>query len=397
MKVAARRLTNLVIVASGDCNLRCSYCRIDPTAATPPWGAVRAALDEVAGRRTRLPARVSFTGGEPLLAFPLVRRSVDYLESRRRPTDDLTYRIGTNGLLLREDHVAFLERHRFDVQLSLDGGRAVQDARARSTFEPLVRLLARLSRRHPAFLEQQVTVAMTVTPATVPLLADSVAYLLGQRVARIRIGPAMGVGAAKGSLREFDHQFGRLAGMMREWHDRTGRVPVTDLRRPLGDGTGPSRGGWICDAPTPHKLAIDADGERFPCVMATRAYAGRAPAVMRAHLAALVSVRQGGGPPAATGAASSGEPRHRPAALRLFQRPSGRYSSYGRCADCAWAADCLVCPLAPVMEASWDDPFRVPDFLCAFWRTLLEHRARLPASPPPEFESLAAFIRPVGG
>ncbi len=377
---AARCSTELAIVASAGCNLRCSYCRLESRRAVPPWRTVRPGLDTVLLGARRGPALVAFSGGEPLLAFPLVRLSVAYLESHRAATDTISYRLATNGLLLRAEHLPFLERHRFDVQISLDGDRAVQDARAPGTFDRLVRLLGRLARRHPDFLEEQVSVALTVTPRTLPHLADSVRFILDEGVRRVHIGAAMGFGSVSPDVGELGRQFERLARTMRACHERTGEVPVTDLRRPFDGSVSRATSGSVCDAPTGRKLAIDADGSRAPCLMATRTYARGAPAVMRAHLDTLRALAEAGGT----------------ATPPLFRRRSRRYSSYGRCADCRWSAACTVCPLAAVMEPRWDDPFRVPDFLCAFSRALLEQRDRLPAPPPTGMASLAPFVRPCG-
>lgn len=363
----------MTIVASGACNLRCSYCRLLRTDEVPPWPAVRRALNAVLGRVPH-DIHVGFTGGEPLLAWPLIERSVSHLEACADRAGVVSYKLMTNGLLLDEERVAFLERHRFEVQVSLDGAADAQAMRNPDTFDRLVRLLARLRRRHRMFFEKRVSVALTLTPANVPHLARSVRFLLEQGVRRIQIGAAMGTGREPVRIRELDRQFRHVFETAREWFVRTGQIPVTNLRPSLGEAAAPPGGrGWICDAPVGREIVVDADGAAAACLMATRTYAGAAPAAMRRHVRAL------------------GEGRPSPA---LFGLPSRRYSSYGRCRSCRWAGSCLVCPLAAVQEREWDDPFRVPDFACAFWRTVLKYRERMPSPPvPPGLESLAPFLR----
>ena len=93
--------------------------------------------------------------------------------------------------MLREEQAAFLVEHDFEVQLSFDGVPSAQDIRGRGTFAVLDRLLDRLREEHPAFLSRKLTVAMTLLPATIPFLADSIEYFLGKDLREIAVSPAL--------------------------------------------------------------------------------------------------------------------------------------------------------------------------------------------------------------
>jgi sulfatase maturation enzyme AslB (radical SAM superfamily) len=173
---------SLAAVVTTDCNLRCRYCYQDRKQLRHMrWPILSAAIDllPVSGRRR---ARLSFLGGEPLLAFPLIVRAVNRANRRQGPRRRVQFTLTTNGLLLTERRVAFLKRYCFRVQISFDGVANAQDLRAPGSFAILDGLLDRLRRHHCAFFRRQVSVAVTLAPPAIPHLAESFDYLLSKGV-----------------------------------------------------------------------------------------------------------------------------------------------------------------------------------------------------------------------
>ena len=117
-------LRMLVLSLTGDCNLACRYCYAsDQNRTAMTWETARRAIDLAA--EGGVPFILQFSGGEPLLALPLLRRIVDYVHSNHfRARMDLQ----TNGTLLTEETAAFLRSARIGVGVSLDGRPAVHDA-----------------------------------------------------------------------------------------------------------------------------------------------------------------------------------------------------------------------------------------------------------------------------
>ncbi len=372
---SGRAIASVGVVVTADCNLRCRYCyqdRKQPTSML--WSALSKAVDvyAIAARRS---ARFSFLGGEPLLVFPLIARAVRRLGRRfpgRRPRFALT----TNGLLLTEPRLAFLERNRFAVQISCDGGPAAQDLRSPGTFARLDRLLDRMRSRHRAFFSQRVTLAATVTARTIPFLADSFAYLLGKEPAAIAIGPAMGhrrLSAA--GIADLDRQFQRIFGLSRAHYRATGRVPLKLFRKTSPDTKAWADGEFACAAASGNNVVVDVDGQVYPCALLIRSsqtvarprLAGRLAGMAPGHVSDLEAVasRLGGLPDAARAAG-------------IFVPQRAKRSSLGRCAACRHAGVCFVCPIACAKNPESSDPYRVPDFQCAFNRVALDYRRRFP-------------------
>lgn len=339
------------------------------------WATLRNALNGLLGWSTA-DLEICFTGGEPLLAFPLLCRAVSYVE-RMAPGRRVRYKVLTNGTLLTDARIAFFDRHGFEVRLSFDGVQPAHDQRGRGTFRRLDGLLDRLRRTAWPFFDRRLTVAVTLTASAVRYLADTVEYFLDKGVRSLGMAPVMGpTGWKLDQIEELDGQFDRLTRRLRRHCEYTGEVPLTLFRKTEPDPvrTAPDA---ICLAGQGQNLAIDADGQAYGCLLASGSYQRRPAPIFRPALAAL---RAGSlaGPDLETRLARMSDAARRCGA---FRQPERRYSSYGRCADCDLLGRCLVCPLAAAPEEDWDDVYRVPDFHCAFRQVSIRHRDGFPSQP----------------
>ena len=116
-------LRMMVLSLTGNCNLACRYCYAsEQDRNTMTWETARRAIDLAAAGA---PFILQFSGGEPLLALPLLHQIVDYIRTNRiRARMDLQ----TNGTLLTEETAAFLRCARIGIGVSLDGRPAEHDA-----------------------------------------------------------------------------------------------------------------------------------------------------------------------------------------------------------------------------------------------------------------------------
>ncbi len=125
----------LCLHISHDCNLRCKYC----FAGTGNFGGQRmlmlpetaiAAMEFVrkaSGSRRNI--EVDFFGGEPLMAFDTVIKTVEYVRAREKEWGkSFRFTITTNGLALDDRKIEFINREMSNVVLSLDGRPEVNDA-----------------------------------------------------------------------------------------------------------------------------------------------------------------------------------------------------------------------------------------------------------------------------
>ena len=125
----------LCLHVSHDCNLRCKYC----FASTGDFGTghrmtmdfdtAKKAIDWVvakSGKRRNI--EIDFFGGEPLMALDTVKRTVEYARSLEEKNDKVfRFTITTNGILLDDATIDYINREMSNVVLSLDGRREVND------------------------------------------------------------------------------------------------------------------------------------------------------------------------------------------------------------------------------------------------------------------------------
>ena len=116
-------LQMMVLSLTGDCNLACRYCyAFGQDRSMMTWETARCAIDLAAAGGA--PFILQFSGGEPLLALPLLRRIADYVRTNRiRARMDLQ----TNGTLLTEETADFLHHAGIGIGISLDGRPDVHD------------------------------------------------------------------------------------------------------------------------------------------------------------------------------------------------------------------------------------------------------------------------------
>ena len=117
-----------------DCNLRCQYC----FASTGDFGEGRKLMSYETGKKAvdfllknsgdRVNLEMDFFGGEPLMNFETVKKIVEYARSQE-PVYNKKFRftITTNGMLLTDDKIDFINREMSNVVLSIDGRKDVND------------------------------------------------------------------------------------------------------------------------------------------------------------------------------------------------------------------------------------------------------------------------------
>lgn len=127
----------LVKPVSSRCNMRCRYCFYEDLAGKRADGDLGLMSIETAEVLVRSAfgavspggeVQFAFQGGEPTLAGLTFYRDFMALVARhRRPGAAVTLSIQTNGLCIDEEWADFLQKNRFLVGLSVDGGRDTHD------------------------------------------------------------------------------------------------------------------------------------------------------------------------------------------------------------------------------------------------------------------------------
>ena len=119
---------------SHDCNLRCSYCFASTgdfkcSRELMPFETAKKAVDFLIKNSGNIKnLEMDFFGGEPLMNFEVVKETIKYARSlEKKYNKNFRFTLTTNGILLDDEKIDFINKEIYDVVLSLDGRKEVND------------------------------------------------------------------------------------------------------------------------------------------------------------------------------------------------------------------------------------------------------------------------------
>ncbi len=115
-----------------DCNFQCKYCYQEKNFLSMPEDTAFKFVEFI--NRSLVSSQnddtiIEFTGGEPLLKFPLLKKVVDKLETSSRGRTSFHIGLITNGSLLSKEVCEYLGSHNWSwVQVTLDGPKDIHNS-----------------------------------------------------------------------------------------------------------------------------------------------------------------------------------------------------------------------------------------------------------------------------
>lgn len=157
------QVDDMVLQVTQNCNLRCEYCAYSGkyynrthSSRRMSFQLARDAVDFlVAHSRDKDHVNIGFYGGEPLLELDLIKKVIQYIEDTY-PGKEFNYTITTNGTLLDDETVCYLESKKVNLTISLDGPKETHDKYRRfvngnGSFEKVMDNLRQIARNHPYY------------------------------------------------------------------------------------------------------------------------------------------------------------------------------------------------------------------------------------------------------
>ncbi len=181
----------VTLVVNRLCNLRCSYCytgaKVDQRMSDE---TMRKAIDFGVSQATQGWFLLAFFGGEPLLEPALLADALAYARKACAEKKlSLHTALTTNATLLDDERLELVRQNGFRVKVSVDGGRAAQDASRRfaggqSSWDVVSKNVRRLiaSGVHT-------TVGAVVDPKNAHLLGESLDALVELGAAHVTFAP----------------------------------------------------------------------------------------------------------------------------------------------------------------------------------------------------------------
>ena len=205
-------IKSMCLNVAHDCNLRCRYCFASTGdfgggRKLMPFSVGRAAIDfllESSGPRHNL--EVDFFGGEPMMNFGVVRQIVAYArEKEREKGKHIRFTTTTNGMLLDDEKIDFINREMSNVVLSIDGRKEVNDRmRCRvdgsGCYDTILPNIRRLVERRG---DKEYYVRGTYTRENLDF-ANDVLHLVDQGFDQVSVEPVVGAESDPYSIRRED-------------------------------------------------------------------------------------------------------------------------------------------------------------------------------------------------
>ncbi|MBR5184753.1 MAG: radical SAM protein, partial [Akkermansia sp.] len=176
------RTLTCTLCLTHDCTLRCNYCYAGRKYAhAMSRETAKKAIDICADEaiRTGRGLDLSFFGGEPLLEWELLQWCYEYVQGlNRKFVVPPRFGITTNGTLLSERYLQWMEERDFLIGISIDGNDAMHNANrcyanGKGSHNDVAKALALLN-THPSVRSKAICV---VTPNNVQHLSDGVTWI----------------------------------------------------------------------------------------------------------------------------------------------------------------------------------------------------------------------------
>ncbi len=192
----------LELIMSEECNFRCIYCihfnnlgtsdRIKNPKKFITIEVAGEAVDryiEILRQHEKNTAKVNFGGGEPLLAWPVIERVLEYCQLNYGKKFAFRFSINTNASLITPEIAKKLKEYRVKIASSIDGLRDGND-RVRltksggGTFKAIMRGFENLVKQgYP-----MKSIAVTVNEQNFPSLDEKIIdWAIGQQMREVRI------------------------------------------------------------------------------------------------------------------------------------------------------------------------------------------------------------------
>jgi len=261
---------NALVHLTHDCNLRCPYCftgkkfdREMPIETAKQTVEFVVEYAKQHGQR----AVFSFFGGEPMMAWPTLREMVLHAEAVAAEAGvTALFRMNTNGMLIKDEHLRFFEEHDLIFILSIDGNKAMHD-RERVTesgagsFDVLAKKLPRFLEHNPGMMA-----SVVITPANVVHAADGIAFLFDTGFRFLIIKPDVTQTWSRDDIAELERQYERVAD---DYLARTRRGDELYLNliddKWINHAKGAEGISIRCDVGS-SQISIAPSGNIYPCV-----------------------------------------------------------------------------------------------------------------------------------
>lgn len=165
----------LILAVSQECNLSCKYCIVNQgeygqkgkMSEETARRAIDYMLEKSQGDKNFI---VNFFGGEPLVNFPVVKNTAEYITGICHENNvNISMGITTNGTILNEEILECLKKNNISVIISFDGQKEIQDRwrkfrNGKGTHDVIIKNVKKMMECLPGSLTARVTLTKYSPP-----------------------------------------------------------------------------------------------------------------------------------------------------------------------------------------------------------------------------------------
>ena len=265
---SAPPITVMDLFLTEHCTLRCDYCFVtNKRYKRSSWEILEKAVDFLMKESKDAPrVELVLFGGEPLIEFPLLKRTVEYAEERALALDKkIDFAVTTNGTIMSEEIARFGGRHGFNYLTSVDGNREVHDQHRKTisgkgSWDLIMGKNFDLLKQ----IQRWVGTRITVNPDTVGKLFVSVETLFGRGFNQFLICPNNGAQWNEEQLDIYYSEMCKVADFYVRMKKNGAPIRISELDKSPDVRLSQRRGIWGCGAGR-SRVAISIFGEIYPC------------------------------------------------------------------------------------------------------------------------------------
>jgi uncharacterized protein len=254
-------LSGFTFIVTEDCNFNCSYCYQKKAKKYMDLSLVKKAVDYFSPFFDD-GCHVSFYGGEPLLAFELIKGTVDYI-LRKKLNNKIRFALTTNGILVNNEMLEFFNRHKFSLLLSFDG--PAQDlCRGKGSFTKVFSVLKKIL----AYPDLDIDTNSVFTPETVHLLSESVEFIVGLGIKQAQLSISTISKWDRDSIIKLATELGKIKKFLVSFYKKNGFIPVDIFAGQPRKGIFGCNGGMS-------RMTVAADGKLWGCYLFSDYFKGK--------------------------------------------------------------------------------------------------------------------------
>lgn len=114
--------SSVVIILSQSCNLACTYCYAQEARSSKILSKdkLKIVIDDVLSRSLLIVDFVFIGGGEPLIAWELIKWAIKYIYDNKKNSTQVNITITTNATLLTDEKIWYLKKYNVHLGISFD-------------------------------------------------------------------------------------------------------------------------------------------------------------------------------------------------------------------------------------------------------------------------------------